>query len=896
MSETISPNSTIAQYTIVSKIGEGGMGEVWRARDPKLGRDVAIKVLPASLSENADRLNRFEQEAQAAGALNHPNILVIYHIGTHDGAPYIVSELLEGETLRERMAGAAFPQRKAIDYGLQIAKGLAAAHEKGIVHRDIKPDNIFVTNDGRVKILDFGLAKLTGGADATQSQTEVPTRKVNTDPGTVMGTMGYMSPEQLKGQHADHRSDIFSFGAILYEMLSGKRAFRGDSMAETMSAILREDPPDLSETNKTVSPSLERVVRHCLEKNPAERFHSARDLAFAIESLSGSAIISGPTNLSLSNTATTEGRAGISRLVRNAPVGWIAAGVFALIALILAFVYLTSSTSVQPQAVRLSFEPPADLSMNDVQADAAVISPDGQKIAFSASASNSKFMLYVRDLNTGEVKMLPGSDLPLAPFWSPDSKSIAYGSLGKLKRSDIAVGNAQVLTDAPRLIAGAWNENGDIIFCPDYGAAMYQVSANGGEPKQITFQESTVDGQHSGGTFLPDGKHFLFTRSGPSADLRGVWLGSLDSKEIKRILNEITTVRFAPPDWLVMVRNQVLVAQKFDLSSFQLKGQPLPIITQTDNPGTGPARFSVSDNGVLVWQPEWKREYQLLWLDRTGKQIGTIGEPELVSSGQEPRLSPDGKHLALKKDGLWVTDLAGGNGIKLGVGQLATWSPDGSRIAYNGPNEGTRRGIVERAANGVGDPQLLLEGVVFPNGWTPDGRFLLYMQRAPKTRLDIWALPLFGDRQPFVLLNSRADEHTPMISANGRWIAYLSDESGYWELYVQSFTSDGKVGSDRQRISGNGATSPVWSRDGKEIFFIDRDRQLMATTVKTDGSAFEFTTPVALFKTRTVYQYGLFQEFDVSPDRQKFLIGTLIGDLRSANPTVIMNWTSLLKK
>lgn len=675
-------------------------------------------------------------------------------------------------------------------------------------------------------------------------------------------------------------------------------AFRGDSMAETMSAILREDPPDLSETNKTVSPALERVVRHCLEKNPAERFHSARDLAFAIESLSGSAIISGQTTTIDAVPQPKENARGILRLFRKAAVGWIAAGVFALVAMILAFGYLTSTSKVQQEAVRLSFEPPADLSMNDVQADAAVISPDGQKIAFSASSSNNKFMLYVRDLNSAEVKMLPGSDLPLSPFWSPDSKSIAYGSLGKLKRSDISVGNAQVLTDAPRLIVGAWNKNGDIIFCPDYGAAMYQVSANGGEPKQITFQEANGDGQHSGGSFLPDGKHFLFTRNGPSADLKGIWVGSLDSKETKRILNEITTVRFAPPDWLVMVRNQVLVAQKLDLSNFQLRGDPLPIITQTDNASSGAARFSVSDNGVLIWQPQWKREYQLLWLDRTGKQIGAIGEPALVSSGQEPRLSRDGKHLALKKDGIWVTDLAGGNGIKLGLGngQLATWSPDSNRIAYSGPMEGVGLGIVERAANGVGDPKLLLEGVVFPNVWTPDGRFLLYIQRGPKTRFDVWALPLFGDRKPLVLLNSKADENSPMISANGRWIAYLSDESGYWELYVQSFTADGKLGSDRQRISANGAVSPVWSSDGKEIFFIDRDRQLMATTVKTDGPTFEFTTPVALFKTRTVYQYGLFQEFDVSPDRQRFVIGTLIGEPKSANPTVIMNWTALLKK
>src|SRR5713226_1316175 len=335
MSEPISPDTTIAQYTIVSKIGEGGMGVVWRARDSKLGRDVAIKVLPASLSENTDRLNRFEQEAQAAGALNHPNILVIHHIGIHDGAPYIVSELLEGETLRDRMAGAALPQRKALDYALQIARGLAAAHEKRIIHRDIKPDNIFITDDGRVKILDFGLAKLTSATDGTQSQTEVPTRKVNTDPGTVMGTMGYMSPEQLKGQPADHRSDIFSFGAILYEMLSGKRAFRGDSMAETMSAILREDPPDLSEMNKTVSPALERVVRHCLEKNPAERFHSARDLAFAIESLSGAPTSSGQTMTDVTIAPERGELAGMSRLLGNARVAWIVAAVF-LVALVTA--------------------------------------------------------------------------------------------------------------------------------------------------------------------------------------------------------------------------------------------------------------------------------------------------------------------------------------------------------------------------------------------------------------------------------------------------------------------------------------------------------------------------------------------------------------------------------
>src|SRR5438105_12560435 len=422
MSENISPNTTIAQYTIVSKIGEGGMGEVYRARDAKLGRDVAIKVLPAALSENTDRLNRFEQEAQAAGALNHPNILSIYHIGTHEGAPYIVSELLEGETLRERMVSGALPQRKATDYALQIAQGLAAAHEKGFVHRDIKPDNIFITDDGRVKILDFGLAKLTAATDGT-SQTEVPTRKVNTDPGTVMGTVGYMSPEQLKGQLADHRSDIFSFGAILYEMLSGKRAFRGDSMAETMSAILREDPPDLSETTKTVSPALERVVRHCLEKNPAERFHSARDLAFAIESLSGSATISGQTatmpTITESSTAV-----GLSRWLGNVRVAWIVAAVLVVSLLATLGLLYFNRSETSTRSALLSFNPPSELSFNDTQPNAAVISPDGHKIAFTATSADGKTMLYVRNLDSAEAKVLPGSDNALEPFWSPDSRSV----------------------------------------------------------------------------------------------------------------------------------------------------------------------------------------------------------------------------------------------------------------------------------------------------------------------------------------------------------------------------------------------------------------------------------------------------------------------------------------
>jgi serine/threonine protein kinase len=892
----ISPKTTIAQYTIVSKIGEGGMGEVYRARDTKLGRDVAIKVLPSSLSENTDRLNRFEQEAQAAGALNHPNILSIYHIGTHDGAPYIVSELLEGETLRERMAGGALPQRKAIDYASQIVKGLAAAHDKGIVHRDIKPDNIFITDDGRVKILDFGIAKLTAPADGTQPQTEVPTRKVSTDPGTVMGTMGYMSPEQLKGQPVDHRSDIFSFGAILYEMLSGKRAFRGDSMAETMSAILREDPPDLSETNKTVSPALERVVRHCLEKNPAERFHSARDLAFAIESLSGSAISSGQTVTMATVTSEidkSESR-GISRWLGNAKLAWIVGAVLLFGLLItLAVLYLNRSSS-DIHAVWVSFNPPPQLAFNDRQPDAAVVSPDGQKIAFTATSADGKRMLYVRNLDSPEVKLLPGSENALEPFWSPNCRSVAYGSNGKLKRSDLTGTNAQVLCDAGRLVGGTWSKDGIIVFAPDYSMPLMRVPAQGGEPKLVEMQGDHSNADHRSPCFLPDGSHFLFPWKG------NIWVGSLDSPEIKQIV-EARSVVYAPPGWLIFLQNEALVAQAFDAGRLAVTGEPIPIITGAKG-GPNYRRFSVSDNGVLVWQGPWQRDYQLVWYDRSGKQTGEIDAPVKVAVGQSPMLSPDGKRLAVRRtlstagvdSNIWVVDLDKGTGQRITstFSQMPVWSPDGSRIAYNNGNN-----IVVKAANGSGEAETLLPLTVFPAAWSPDGRFILFMERGVKTRMDLWALPMFGDKKEFLLSNSPFDEQNPQLSPDGRWLAYTSDETGNYQIYVRAFSADGKLAPDKKVISTTGGTSPVWRRDGSELFFIAADGQMMAASVKTGGAESEFAAPKPLFKTRTMsLEGGIYHEYDVSPDGQRFLIGTLVGDTKAQPPTVILNWTAVLKK
>lgn len=616
--------------------------------------------------------------------------------------------------------------------------------------------------------------------------------------------------------------------------------------------------------------------------------------------LSGDAISAeNPTRtLKGDDTAARESKV-VSRLLAlfaRERLPWVIAGVMTIIAVAVTLAFYSRDSNTTG-AVRLSFEPPKNLSFNDTQADWAVISPDGEKIAFTANTPDGKYLLYVSDLKTGQVTPLPGSDNALEPFWSPDSKSIAYGSRGKLRRSDIAGGNAQVLTDAPRLVAGTWNNNGDIIFCPDYGSVMFTVSAKGGEPRQITFHEDQSELlQHSSGTFLPDGKQFLFNRGSTKEELVGLWLGSLDSKEIKRIIPGAATVRFAPPDWLVMVRNQVLVAQKINTNSGELIGDPVPLITQTDNAASAPARFSVSTGDVLVWQPQWSRSYHLRFFDREGKQTGAIGNPEMITGGATPRISPDGKQVAYRNaDGsILVSDLEGNSPIKLAnLNQLPVWSRDGKSIAANAVAS-VGRGILQRASNGVGEPELLLAGTVFPRQYSPDGQFLMYTKRGPKTRLDVWLLSL-GDKREIPLLASAADEAYAEISPNGKWLAYTSDETGEQELYVQSFNPDGTLGNDRKRISTDGALRLAWNRDGRELFFVNRANRMMATSVNTNSPGFDYTPPKVLFETKMLFQYGGADFFDVTPDG-KFLIGTLVGEPTAPAPTVILNWQELLKK
>jgi Tol biopolymer transport system component len=886
MSESISRDTIIGQYSIVSKIGEGGMGEVWRARDTKLGRDVAIKVLPAAFSTDTERLRRFEQEAQAAGALNHPNILVILHIGMHEGAPYIVSELLEGETLRERMAGAALPQRKAIDYALQTAHGLAAAHEKGIIHRDLKPENLFVTKDGRVKILDFGLAKLIGVGDGSQPQTEVPTRRVDTGPGVVMGTMGYMSPEQLRGRPTDHRSDIFSFGAILYEMLSGKRAFRGESTADTMSAILREDPPDLSGTNKNIAPALERVVNHCLEKNPEERFHSARDLAFAVEALSGSTSVSG---------ATTTGLPALPAPLRKRRelLAWTAAGLFLIAVIALSFLYLR--------------RPPADqrpmrfvIAMPEKATDVSVpvISPDGRTVAFLASVEGKRF-IFARPLDSLTAQRLAGTDDATFPFWSPDSRSLAFFTGNKLKKIEATGSSPQTICDVRSPGTGTWNREGVILFGME-DAPIQRVSASGGiATPALKLDESRKETGHYSPNFLPDGRHFFYQSWAGTTEDSAIFVASLDDKDRKLLLKNDSNAAYAAPGFLLFARETTLMAQPFDAAKLQLSGEPFPVAEQVTFTGQySYSNFSISDTGTMVFWSGSISNRQLIWFDREGKSLGPVG-PQ--GEYNDIVLSPDEKRVAIQRteggnSDIWLLDLARGLPSRFTFDAATeddpVWSPDGGTIVFSSSRNG-RLDLYRKVSSGAGNEELLFKSETDGKegtDWSADGRFVLFDLAGSTGGSDIWILPLSGDTKPYPLLQSPFREYQGHFAPDGKWFAYTCNESGRDEVYVQSFPPSG----GKWQVSTGGGAQPHWRRDGKELFYIAPDRKLMAVDV-TMGSTFETSAPKALFQTQVV-RYEAPNRYVVVGDGQRFLVNAPVEEVSQTPITVVLNWTAALMK
>jgi len=899
MRSPLSSGTKLGRYEIRSLLGEGGMGEVYRARDTELGRDVAVKVLPSSFSADRDRLSRFKQEACAAGALNHPNILVVHDIGAHDGSPYVVSELLEGETLRKRIAGSPLAQRRAIEYALQIAHGLAAAHEKGIIHRDLKPDNIFITNDGRVKILDFGLAKLTQD-DGSQQQSDIPTRRADTDPGVVMGTAGYMSPEQVRGQTLDQRSDIFSFGAILYEMLSGRRAFHGETAADTMSAVLKEDPPELSESNKTVSPVLERVVNHCLEKNPGARFHSAGDLAFALETLSGSTSVSTQT---VTVPALTPGWISRNRL------SMVLAAVAVLATIALAILYFRRPPVPEAHTVRFFVQPPDKGTISG--GGGQHISPDGLRLVYPVTGPDGRRLLWTRPVDSLTAQPLAGTEDGSNPFWSPDSRFIGFYAAGsKLKKVEFTGGPTQVLSDVQVGGGGTWNREGVIVFTKNSGDGLYRMSASGGAPARVTtLDESRKEVVHAWPYFLPDGRHFLYLARSPQSENTGIYVGTLDSSERKLLLNTDSSAVYAPPGFLLFLRERTLMAQAFDASSLQLSGEPFPIADQVgQNPATGRAFFSVSQTGVLTFLSISAPTTQLAWFDRAGKQLALVGSP---AADTAIRLSPDEKQLAVARldiqaasTDIWLIDLARNVPSRFTFDPAnennPVWSPDRSRILFSSSRGGVTN-LYQRLASGTGSDEALFKSTqpIAPLDWSPDGKFILYGVVSPKTDSDIWTLPLFGDQKATPYLQTEFSETQARFSPDGRWVAYTSNGSGSFQVYVQSFPPSG----GKWQISTNGGGQPQWRHDGKELFFLSPDRKLMVVEVDSAESTFGAGVAKALFEVRAelradfaIPAFPNASYYAASGNGQRFLVSTLAGESTSTPLTVVLNWTAGIKR
>jgi Tol biopolymer transport system component/predicted Ser/Thr protein kinase len=846
----------LGPYEIAAPLGKGGMGEVFRARDTRLGRTVAIKVCAEQFSD------RFEREARAIAALNHPNICALYDVGPN----YLVMEYVEGETLQGPLS-----MNKAVKLGSQICEALEEAHEKGIVHRDLKPANIKVTPEGKVKVLDFGLAKAFRdvGPDAP-TQTEVVGSAV-----VVMGTGPYMSPEQARGEAVDKRTDIWAFGCVLYEMLCGKRAFGA------IGAVLAAEP-DWGALPGGTPENVRAVLLRCLQKDRDERLHDIADARLELK----------------------ERPAAVHRRAAHAPVtAWIAAGLFCAIALALALIHFRERPP-ERQAVKLALMPPEKTSFNDI-----AVSPDGRLVAFTARDVAGRIQLRVRPLDGLAAPVLGGTEGASFPFWSPDSRWIGYFAGGKLKKVAISGGPPQELADAPIPRGGSWSREGIIVYAPNATTPLMQVPASGGEPKAVTeFDASGQERSHRWPRFLPGGRRFLYLIRG-GKEQEGIYAGSLHSKEKKRLLASPSGAEYAMGH-LLFVRERALLAQRFDAEKLLPAGEAFPVAEPVGvDAGVFRARFSVSETGVLAYDLGADAVRRLQWFDRGGKPLGSF-EPAGDYSGVN--LSPDGRRLATDRADpqsgnrdIWLYEVGRGASTRFtihpAVDGVPVWSPDGRKLVFASSRESAFH-LYLKDANAAGEESLLLETPAnkAPTGWSPDGRRLMYEEVASKTGMDLWVLALDGPRpaaQPRPWLRSEFEERNGRFSPDGRWVAYESNESGRFEIYVRPFEAGSTGAAGYSAVSTGGGVEPSWRADGKEMYYLGPDRRLVAVEVKTAGDRFEAGAPRALFQTRAaMIAAGFYTVYTVTADGQRFMIITEGDEVVSQPATVVMNWTAGLKK
>jgi hypothetical protein len=882
----LSTGSRLGPYEILGSLGAGGMGEVYRAKDTRLGRDVAIKVLPSQFSEDVDRRQRFEREARAVSRLNHPHICTLHDVGEQDGTVFLVMEHLEGQTLAERLEKGPLPTDQLLRYGTEIADALDRAHRQGIIHRDLKPGNIMLTKSGS-KLLDFGLAKLSWLEGAPLDMSNLATReRPLTGAGTILGTVQYMAPEQLEGKTVDARTDIFALGSLLYEMATGRRAFEARSQASLVVAILEHEPPPMTTLQPLTPPSLERLVKVCLAKDPDGRLQTAHDVMQELKWI-GEAV-SGPG---------VQAAAPMRSPIREYG-GWILATVLGIALAALTF-HRGKHSADESRLMRLNIAVPEKLTLGTYLS----LSPDGRRLAFMGTDSAGKAMIWVRALDAEAASPVPGTEGGTFPFWSPDSREIAFYGDSKLKRVNLAGGSPQTIWEPADGRGGTWNAAGQILFTPDSNSGLFVIPASGGAPRIVT----TIDASHGETShrwplFLPDGHRFVYmvwTANSASED-GGLYLGTLDSAERKHLVTTVSLAGFVAPDRLFYVKEGRLMMRRFDLDRLEFTGEATPVAEQARlSEYYGLVSFTTSGSGLVAYRGGGRPQTRLSWFDRHGHSLGSLGQPGpyfLVS------LAPDDRYVAVSMynpgastSSVWLLDTAHGQASRRTFENLDAsnplWSSDASRVLFTGAKPGGVFDLFESAIGG-GAEKALWKGSasLSADDWSADGRYVLYEETSPQTRSHLWVLPLFGDRKPQPLPATPANATHAKISPDGKWIAYASDALGRTEVFVQPFPT----GPGRWQVSTAGGDEPLWRRDSKEVFYLSVDRNLMSAAVRSAGSNFEVAPPQTLFSLPVQISANA-GHYAVSADGQRILVNVLV-EQTGPPITILLNWTPELEK
>ncbi len=899
----LTPGSRLGVYEITAPLGEGGMGQVWRATDTTLGRQVAIKILPDAFAADPDRLARFEREAKTLASLNHPHIAAIHGFEKSGGMQALVMELVEGEDLSQRIARGAIPLDEALPIAKQIAEALEAAHEQGIIHRDLKPANIKVRADGTVKVLDFGLAKAVdppaaSGVTAMNS----PTLSVHaTQAGIILGTAAYMSPEQARGKAVDKRADIWAFGAVLYEMLTGTRAFPGEDLTDTLAAVVRAEP-DWSAIPRDVSPTILAFLKRSLQKDPKQRVSDIHDMRLAMEGAFDTALAQAQA---ASPSSPSRGRLSVAALA-------VAAALVAAMATP-TLRYLRQSPPPVPPETRLEIVTPSTS-----RPESFALSPDGRQIVFVAE-SDGVSRLWLRSLASTTAQPLAGTEEAILPFWSPNSRSLAFFAGTALKRLDLAGGAPQTLATVTVGAGGTWRTDDVILFAPSTGASLMRVAATGGPATAVTALGASVF--HGAPQLLPDGR-FLFFVFGAGDDT-GLYVGALDGRPPMRLVAATSSGAYLPSQGvasgeggcLLWLRpgTATLVAQRLDLATTTLVGEAVPL---AEGVGVDPVRsvmaVSVTPTGLVAYRRGDRNLRQLTWVDRSGTARGTVGPRDATLNN--PSLSPDGRRVAVARTGQGNIDIWLLDGLREGrftvdpqTDRFPVWSADGTWIAFSRLTAAGYN-LYQQRSNGAGEAARVVasDQLKFATSWSTDGRFLLFNSIDPQTNIDIWVVEpgrdTPGDRPPAVWLKTPFREGYAKFSPDGRWVAYQSNDSGRPEIYVRPFAPSSERASadqatERWQISVGGGIHPVWRHDGKELFYLSPAGEMMAAPIATTAAAVVPGVPVALFPTR-VWGGGIDAQqawqYDVAPDG-RFLINTVI-ESAAAPITIIQNWNPGAKK